>query len=182
MKKSKSIKTLIPKGVSARMWILLIVLAAIWVRMYHIDYPAIGYHNVKENFYIGMAKFMLADGDFIHRKAFDSGYLEIPYFEEYPQIPLISWFAALAWQIVGVSLWPLRGLIIAASCMCIILIYKILKNFNSDVFFALVASAMFAFFPLSIFFGRNIQPEPLALLSMLCGNLYFFLCLKIVYR
>ena len=173
MKKEKS-KAITSKS-SFAIFLLLscIILLASAARSYHLDYPAIGYHNVKENFYIGMAKFMIMDGDCLHRKAFDSGYLEIPYFEEYPQIPLLSWWAVLVWPFTSGALWPIRSLVVLSSCLCIYLIFRITSLLKGNHFLGLCSAIFLALFPLSIFFGRNIQPEALALACMLVGTLFF---------
>ena len=173
----KSLKKLNPFSASNHtrliFFIALIILFAAAVRCYHLDYPAIGYHNVKEHLYLSMAKFMWMDGDFLHRKSFELGHLDIPYFEEFPQIPLISWCAVLVWPFTGIALWPLRALVVLSSCLCIYLIFRITSLLKGNHFIGLCSAIFFALFPLSIFFGRNLQPEALALACMLVGTLFF---------
>lgn len=150
-----------------------IIVAAAAARCYHLDYPAIGYHNVKEHEYIGIAKFMIKDADIFHRKSFNLGQLDVPYFEEYPQFPLIPLWIAFLRQLNFEELWPVRLLSVFASCLNIFLLYRIVRAMGGSVFIGLSSALFFGIFPLSIFFGRNIQPEALALACMLSGTLLF---------
>ncbi len=150
-----------------------IIAAAAVARCYHLDYPAIGYHNVKEHEYIGIAKFLLKDANIFHRKSFNLGQLDVPYFEEYPQFPLIPLWIHLLRQLSFEDLWPVRLLTVIASCLNVFLLYRIVRAIGGDIFTGILSAFFFAIFPLSIFFGRNIQPEALALACMLSGTLLF---------
>jgi 4-amino-4-deoxy-L-arabinose transferase-like glycosyltransferase len=154
-------------------FLFIFLVLGFYLRSYHIDYPSIGYHNMKENEYIGAAKFMYSEGDFLHRKLFRMGNLDVPYFEEYPQIPLIQWSAVIFWKLLGFTLWPVRLLMILASVFSIYVVYLLINELSKNRYLSLLSAFLMSVLPLGIFFGRNIQPESPALFFVLLGVLYY---------
>ena len=76
--------------------------------MYHLDYPSIGYHNMKEHEYMDPAvhyynEGLFTDSNFLHRRSFMFDGLDegTQYHEEYMQVPIISYTTFFAWKIFG---------------------------------------------------------------------------------
>ncbi|HBU08313.1 MAG TPA: hypothetical protein DEA99_03770 [Candidatus Omnitrophica bacterium] len=154
-----------PKNLITVILLSLIILTGFFLRSYHLNFPSIGYHNMKENEYIGEALFMLKDADYLHRKLFRMGMDELPNFEAYPQMPILPW-------IFGIKLWLARLVIIAFSLGSIPLLYLIVKKLSKSRSLALLSSLLLTIMPLGVFFGRNIQPEiPALFFLLLC--IYF---------
>ncbi len=155
------------------LFLFIFLVLGFYLRTYHVDYPAVGYHNMKENEYIGAAKFMYYEGDYLHRKLYRMGGQDVPYFEEYPQIPLIQWASVILWKLFGMHLWLTRILIILASVGSIYVVYMLINELTKSRYLALLSSFFMAILPLGIFFGRNIQPEAPALFFMLLCAYYY---------
>ena len=156
-----------PKKLITVLLLSLIILSGFFPRAYHLSFPSIGYHNMKENEYIGEALFMLKDGDYLHRKLFRMGMDELPNFEEYPQMPILPWAFVLLWKIFGVKLWLARLVIVAFSLGSIPLLYLIVKKLSNNKSLALLSGLLLSLMPLGVFFGRNVQPEAPALFFLL---------------
>ncbi|MBU0536654.1 MAG: hypothetical protein KJ922_02835, partial [Nanoarchaeota archaeon] len=89
-----------------------ILLFGFYLRVYHLDYPVMGYHNWKETHYLTEAR------NFAREGFFSQGFF-VPSFD-YPPLdsdpsgahsdtfPTISIFAALMFKIFGVHLWAAR--------------------------------------------------------------------------
>lgn len=164
--------------------IIAFILFGFYLRAYHIDYPPIGYHNMKENQYLPYTLFMYnADEflDYFRTETFWAGSTERGYFTQY-ELPIISWLILPGWKVFGVQLWFARLIIILFSLGCIPLIYKITKELGKRKeeqhnkhleWIALTASFLFAIMPLAIFFGRNVQPETPGLFFILLGTFFF---------
>src|SRR5689334_9290932 len=101
-----------------------------YLRAYHIDFPSIGYHNMKENEYLGESIFFNQQGDYLHRRTFNFWGLEDGpgYFEEYAQAPLLPYATTLIWKITGEQIWVPRLIVILFSLASIILIYLIVRQ------------------------------------------------------
>lgn len=158
---------LLPKNLITAVLLFLVILSGFFLRAHNLNFPSIGYHNMKENEYIGEALFMLKDGDYLHRKLFRMGMDELPNFEEYPQMPILPWAFVLLWKIFGLKLWLARLVIIAFSLGSIPLLYLIVRKLSDDKFLGLLSSLLLSLMPLGVFFGRNIQPESPALFFLL---------------
>ena len=50
--------------------LILFLLLGLYLRIYHLNYPSIGYHNMKENEYLDEAYFFKTDGNWLHKQAF----------------------------------------------------------------------------------------------------------------
>ena len=144
-------------------------------RVFNIDIPSIGYHNMKENEYLSQAFTQWNFGDYFRRRTHISGLDSGPgYFEEYPQIPLLPWMIIGIWALTGIQFWSARLIIILFSVATIPFIYLLVKRMTIDnEFIALTAAFIFSILPLAVFFGRNIQPESPALFFLVLG-LYFY--------
>lgn len=144
-------------------------------RVYNIDVPSIGYHNMKENEYLSQALNQWNYGDYFRRRMHIFGLDSGPgYFEEYPQPPFLPWMFISVWTITGVQFWSARLIIILFSVATIPFLYLLVRNLTKDnEYIALTAAFIYSVLPLAVFFGRNIQPEAPALFCLVLG-LYFY--------
>lgn len=162
--------------------LIAIMFLGLYLRTYHIDYPTIGYHNMKEDEFLSFAINMHDSGDYIRTTWFDcsvstNDYFGDPYerchFNE-SETPLPIWLMILFFTIFGWKLWVARMSIILFSVGTIALIYLVVKKVTDKEYLALLSAFFYAVLPLSIFFGRNIQMDSPSLFLGLC-TLYFFI-------
>jgi len=156
--------------------LLAFMLYGFYLRSYHMDFPVIGYHNMKENQYIPYTEFMYnADEflDYFRTETYWIGSQEHGYFTQY-EFPLIPWIILVLWWTFGIKLWAARLVIILFSVSCIPLLYLVGRQLTENKFILLFACFLFTLMPLSVFFGRNVQPEAPALFFILLGSYYFF--------
>ncbi|MBI5003346.1 glycosyltransferase family 39 protein [Candidatus Woesearchaeota archaeon] len=155
--------------------LLAFMLFGFYLRSYHMDFPVIGYHNMKENQYIPYTEFMYnADEflDYFRTETYWIGAQQHGYFTQY-EFPFIPWMILLLWWIVGVKLWAARLVIILFSLASIPILYLVGKKLTDNVSLVLVACLFFTIMPISIFFGRNVQPEAPAVFLILLGTYWF---------
>ncbi|MDD1720332.1 MAG: glycosyltransferase family 39 protein [Methanoregulaceae archaeon] len=140
-------------------------------RVYHMDSPSIGYHNMKENEYLSQARYQWTEDDYLRRRTHLAGLDPGPgYFEEYPQMPLLPWMIMGAWAVFGVQIWAARLIIVLFSVATIPALYLLVKRLSKDnEYLALTAAFIFSLLPVAVFFGRNIQPEAPALFFLVLG-------------
>ncbi len=162
-------------------YVILFLLACMvfgfYLRSYHMDFPVIGYHNMKENQYIPYTEFMYnADEflDYFRTETYWIGSQERGYFTQY-EFPLIPWMILSLWWLSGVNLWAARLVIILFSVASIPLLYIVGRKLTDSVPLILAACFFFTIMPISIFFGRNVQPEAPAVFFILLAT-YFFFC------
>jgi hypothetical protein len=169
---------------SRRPWLPLVAVTAIALlglklRVYHLDFPSIGMHNMKENEYLSEARNMRRSGDYVHRRINLSGLEEGPgYFEEYPQIPLLPWTILGAWTLLGEGFWEARLPIVLFSCASFFVLFFFARRLSGRTSLALIAVFLLALMPTHVFFGRNIQPESPALLFALLASLFWLRLLE----
>jgi hypothetical protein len=153
-----------------------LLLLGFYLRSYHIDYPSIGYHNLKENQHLSETLNYYRHGLSIHREVFfQSGDKEPPYYEEYPQLPIIPYTGYALWKIFGISFWAMRLQIILYSLGTVLASFFLVRRLTGDVLMALLTAAVMTVLPINVFYGRNIQPESPCLLFMM---LFFIAFLK----
>jgi len=161
-------------------WVIIILIIflilGVYLRSYHLDFPSIGYHNMKENEYLDQAYFFTEEGDFFHKRAFAfSGLNEkTVYHEEYGQAPLVPYMISIFWSIFGQSLLIPRLLMVAFFMAAVFMTYLIAKRLTDNEYLSLLSAGLMTIMPLGIYFGRNVQPEPPALFFALLGA-YFFI-------
>ncbi|MBF0463603.1 MAG: glycosyltransferase family 39 protein [Nitrospirae bacterium] len=156
--------------------ILIVALAyGFYLRSYHIDYPSVGYHNMKENQHLSETLNFYKTGISIHRQVyFQEADRDIPYYEEYPQLPFIPAIGDVLWKIFGVSYWLMRIQMIAYSLGTIVISCIFVKRLTDDTNLSLLTAVYMAIMPLNVFFGRNIQPESPCLFFVMLFYLLFF--------
>jgi hypothetical protein len=161
-------------------WIVLalLVLFGGYLRVYHLDYPVVGYHNWKETHYLTEARNFEREGFFAHGLFIPAW--DLPFLNEDPAgshadtFPTISILGAISFKIFGEELWAARGIGVLLNIASIILFYLIIKRLFKREDLALTTAALFAMNPLMIFFSRNFQLDSPALFFMLLGTLYLF--------
>ncbi|MBT7238003.1 phospholipid carrier-dependent glycosyltransferase [Candidatus Woesearchaeota archaeon] len=159
-------------------FILLILIFAFYLRVYHIDYPVVGYHNWKETHYLTEARNFADDGFFAN------GFF-IPSWN-YPMVgedtsgahgdsfPTISIIVGFLFMILGKSLLIARFTNIAFMLGAIFMLYLFTKELTRRKDMAFTVAALAAINPLFIFFGRQMQLVNSALFFMVSAG-YFYL-------
>lgn len=159
-----------------------IFLIALALRCYNINFPSIGYHNMKENETLSMAREMLNTDDFITKRVyFYDAFSDKPVMKKNAQPPLVSYQTILSWKLLGENLWGPRLINAVFGASSIFFIYLIGKLLFSNIYLALFMAYMLAVMPLAVFFSRNLQPESPAFFLMLLGN-YFYLKFASVFK
>src|SRR3989338_7849962 len=151
-----------------------ILILGLGARLYHIDYPVIGYHNMKEAHTLGEAYSMYNDGELFANKEMYSITFDNPNGDHMDNLPILSCINAGLWSVFGINLWIARLVIILFSIGVIIMSYFAARKLFKRESIALLASFFAAIAPVLVFFGRNVQYDMPALFFMLAG-LYFFL-------
>ncbi|MDO8748757.1 MAG: glycosyltransferase family 39 protein [Candidatus Omnitrophota bacterium] len=165
--------------VSTIIILLFIIVLGFALRIYNMDFPSIGCHNMKENEYLGIAQEMQKTGDFITQRVYFYNALSgIPGVKPYFQPPLVSYQVLLAWKLFKENIWGPRLCNILFGLLSIGLMYLIAKGLFHTTAPALFSAFLLAIMPLAVFFSRNIQPESPAFFYafweyMLC-QIYFF--------
>jgi 4-amino-4-deoxy-L-arabinose transferase-like glycosyltransferase len=162
--------------------LLVLIIFSLAIRLYHINFPSIGYHNMKENEFISIAKNMLKTKDFFSR------YVDFHYGleKEAKKIGLFPGGHLLSYQIIFCSkvfgkdrfLGCSRIINILFFIIALIFMYKIITLLTLNKRMGLLSAFILSILPLSIFFSRNLQPESPAFLFMLIGIYYYFLFIK----
>jgi hypothetical protein len=161
--------------IAQKLILLVIILYALLLRLPQLDSPSIGYHNMKENEYISIAKNMLKSGDFFTREVdflnSTNGSKDYGY---HPQVPYVAYQIALGFKFFGNnSLWFPRLLNILYMLVAIIVLFAVTRILTGEFFYAIAAALLLAIFPVSVFFSRNLQPDTGAFLCMMAGQLYW---------
>lgn len=152
----------------------LILLLGFLVRTYHINFPSIGYHNMKENDLLSIAQEMKRTGDFLTRRVyFLSGLEEEPMVKLFPQVPLIPYQILVSWRFLGENLWGPRLLNVIFGVLSILVIYLIGRLLFRETILSLLCAFFLSIMPLAVFFSRNIQPESPGFFFMILGNLFY---------
>lgn len=151
-----------------------IILFGLFLRVYNLNSPSIGYHNMKENEYLSIAQEMERTQDFITRRIyFYNAFDDVPIMKIYPQIPLISYQTLIAWKFFGHNMWAPRLFNVIFGALSILIIYAITNLLFNNITLSLFSAFLLAIMPLSVFFSRNLQPEGPAFFFMLLGNLFY---------
>jgi len=152
----------------------LILLLGFLVRAYNLNFPSIGYHNMKENEYLSMAQEMQRTQDFVTRRIyFYNAFDDNPLMKLYPQPPLISYQILLSWKLLGENLWGARLFNVFFGVGSIALIFFLARLLFAEEALALFSALLLAIMPLAVFFSRNLQPESPAFFWMLAGTFFY---------
>lgn len=162
--------------------LLVILIFGGYLRVYHLDYPVVGYHNWKETHYLTEARNFARDGFFEHGVFVPAW--DLPFIAEDPDgahadtFPTISLLGAVGFKIFGENLWVARGIGVLLNLASILFIYLIVKMLFKREDLALTTAFLAALNPLMVFFSRNFQLTSPALLLMLAGLYFLFLYIE----
>ena len=163
--------------------LILFILLGFYLRVYHVDYPVVGYHNWKETHYLTEAR------NFAREGFFSAGFF-VPMWD-YPGIyedqngshsdtfPTTPIIVGLLFNIFGISLTLARLTNIFLSLGSIFFMYLIVKNLFNREDLALLSAFILAINPLNIFFGRQMDLINSALFFTLAGTYFYLLWLKL---
>src|SRR3989338_10640863 len=103
-----------PKKLITVILLSLIILTGFFPRAYHLNFPSIGYHNMKENENISIAKYIRDTNDFVNRKIyFYDAFSDKNDFGLYPQVPFTAYQIFIGYKLFGDNLWfPLRYILL----------------------------------------------------------------------
>ncbi len=151
-----------------------ILLLGLVLRLYNLNFPTVGYHNMMENESLSMAQEMKRTGDFLHKRVyFYNAFEEDPVLKDNPQPPLVAYQILLAWRMFGENIWAPRLINIffgVAGILLMYLISRLLFVGREPPFFCAILTAVM---PLAVFFSRNIQAESPAFFFMLLATLFY---------
>ena len=150
--------------------LLILLVLACAVRLYHINSPIIGVHSwrqadtaaIARNFYENGYKFLYPQIDWGGASA---GHVE-------SEFPLYSFVVALFYQLSGVQEFWGRLLSVIFSLVSIYFLYLLVKKFT-DSNTAFWSAFFYGFLPLNIFYSRTFMPESAMLLCSILG-VYLF--------
>jgi hypothetical protein len=159
---------------------IVIFFLIIWgyqLRAYHIDYPSIGYHNMKENIYLMQAYHMYEGGSPFELSMLYYADKENTFQKD--MLPLIAWSTVILWKIAGSTslFWP-RLIMIICSLANILLIYWFVNLITKKKELGLISALLMTFMPIGVFFGRNIQPDVPGVTFILLFSIYFYKWIK----
>ncbi|MEM2918494.1 MAG: glycosyltransferase family 39 protein [Candidatus Altiarchaeota archaeon] len=158
--------------------LLLITLLGFYIRIYHLDYPVIGYHNWKSVHYLSEAR------NFVREGFFSKGFF-VP-IQDYPPMnadpsgahsdtfPLTPIIIAIAFKIFGFELSIARLVTIIFVVATIPLMYLISKQIFKREDFALVSAFLTAILPLTSFYPHSVELSNHALFFFIL-SIYAFL-------
>ena len=170
---------LLPERPIARktFWILAgILVFALAIRLYHIDFPALGYHNMKENEFISMARNMVKADDYLARQIdFYNGLSPSPSGASIPPVGYFTaWQTALCYKWLGDGYYLVasRGINVFYFLLSLLFMFRIGATLTQTPAIGILATLILSFLPLGNFFSRNLQPESPAFLLMLIAIFY----------
>jgi hypothetical protein len=159
--------------------LIAILVLGVAMRFPRLDAPPIGYHSMKEVHNLSVAKGYLDYGDFVHKRVLYSGMSDGPgYIEGLPQFQFLPLIYFALWKAFGVKIWLARLVVIAFSLGDIALAYVLARRLGGSEELSLLAALLMAILPLSVFFGRNIQPDAAALFFLLLSTVFFLKWLR----
>lgn len=154
--------------------LLLIVSAGFLARTYHLNFPSVGYHNMKENEVLSIAQEMQRTGDLLtSRVYFHDGLADDPGKIAAIRPPLVPYQILLSWKLFGQNLWGPRLINVFFGCASILIVYALGVVLSGSAQAGLWAALFLAVLPLSVFFSRNLQAESPAFFFMLLGSLFY---------
>lgn len=155
-----------------------ITLFGFYIRIYHLDYPVIGYHNWKSVHYLSEARNFVREGFF--SKGFFVPTWDYPPMSADPSgahsdtFPLTPIIIAIAFKIFGFELWAARLAVIIFVVATIPLMYLIAKQIFRREDFALVSAFLTAILPLTAFYPHSVELSNHALFFFIL-SIYAFL-------
>jgi len=158
--------------------LVIIVLFGLYLRLYHDDYPVVGYHNWKETHYLTEARNFAREGIFAHGifvPAWDYPDMgEDPsgvHSDTFPTTPIL---VGELFKLFGISLVLARIVNVLLALGSVVMMYFLVRKLFSREDLALTSAALMSINPLLVFFGHQMDLLNSALFFCLLG-LYFYL-------
>ena len=168
------------KKVPKRVWVILALVLILGIgfhlRMYHADYPPIGYHNWKEVHYLSEARNFAEDGFFAHGFFVpERDLFNLPDHNgvHSDTVPTISIVVGVAFKLFGSSLFVARLVNVLFALGSVLLFYLVIKKLFHREDLALTCAALLSLNPLLVFFGRQMQLINPALFFTLLGAYWY---------
>ncbi|MBN2367898.1 glycosyltransferase family 39 protein [Candidatus Woesearchaeota archaeon] len=188
-KKQKKKKTTQPElgtedilKIFVSLWPLAILLAILvfgfYLRLYHYQYPVIGYHNWKTTHYITEARNFaregfFKEGFFVPMRDTTESIYENPTGAHYDTFPAISIIVGAVFKLFGISLSVARLTNIFLSLGSVAAFYLLIKELFKREDIALLCAFLAAVNPLYVFFSHNVQVVNPGILFMLLGSFFY---------
>jgi 4-amino-4-deoxy-L-arabinose transferase-like glycosyltransferase len=151
--------------------LLLILILAFLLRLYHINFPVAGWHSWRQADTAAIARNFYQDGFNLLYPQVDWGGNSPGFVES--EFPLYSFLVSLLYAVFGANdLWG-RVLSVVFSIATIYGLYLLVRKLLS-VKVALWTALIYAILPLNVFYGRAFMPESAMLLCSVFG-IYWFL-------
>src|SRR3989338_3143367 len=150
-----------------------ILLLAVGLRSFNLNFPSIGYQNLNENEYLIAAQEMKRTGDYLINKIYCYNIFQEPA-DRYRSWPaLIPYQILLDWKLFDENLWGPRLFNVLFGCLSVLAFYRLSLFLFKNEARALSAGLLLAIMPLAVFFSRNLQPESPAFFFMVLSNLLY---------
>lgn len=157
----------------------LIAVLGFVLRAYNLDFPSIGYHSMRENESLSIAKEMSVREDFFSKRVyFFNAFEDAPGISKNKDIPMVSYQTILAWKVFGENLWGPRLLNVVFGVFGVIALYLIAESLFAGFYIPVFCAFLCAVLPVLTFFSRNLQPDIPAFFFMLLGSLFYLRFLK----
>ncbi|PIN86273.1 hypothetical protein COV19_05690 [Candidatus Woesearchaeota archaeon CG10_big_fil_rev_8_21_14_0_10_44_13] len=156
-------------------WIILalIIIFGFYIRVYHLDYPVIGYHNWKETHYLTEARNFERYGDWLTPRADSPDIFTNPDGAHGDTLPVTSWASAIGFIFFGEKVGVARFISVLFVMAGIFFLYLVIRRLFKREDFALTAALIASTNPLLVFFGRQVQLDnPALFFGMLSIYLY----------
>jgi 4-amino-4-deoxy-L-arabinose transferase-like glycosyltransferase len=154
--------------------VLILILAfGVYIRIYHLDYPLIGYHNMKEAHTLMEARHFYNEGNYFTNKFDYLVTIDNPDGIHSDNFPMLGWIIAFMWKFTGVNLFMPRLFMIILSLVIIYFTYLIIFELFGKKDLALLSAFLANTCPLFAFFGRRVFYDVPALMFALIAVYYF---------
>ncbi len=164
----------IPQKIKDISLLCAILILGFALRAYNANFQSIGFHNMQENEFIGLAHNMQNDRSYAAAKTYyHDSFNDGAAANRRLQPPLVSYQTLLAWKAFGENVWGPRLINIIFGAGSILLVYFIAALLLGNRNIALLAALEMAIMPLGVFFSRNLQPDSPAFFFMLLGTLFY---------
>lgn len=151
--------------------ILLILLLSLIMRLLNLWIPFIDQHYIRQSDTAAIALNFFNNGFNIFKPEVFTG----PYVHNYieTEFNLVPFLAAILYVIFGVHEWVGRFISVVFSLATIFLIYKLFL-YLTDKRKAILISFIYSILPVTVYFGRNFQPDA-AMMFFTVGYVYYTL-------
>lgn len=166
-----NLKDTVKRFLSDNKHILLILLLALLMRLLNIWIPYIDQHYIRQSDTAAIALNFFNNGFNIFKPEAFTGPYEHNYIET--EFNLVPFLAALLYTIFGVHEWVGRLISVVFSLFTIVLIYRLFL-YLTDKKKAILISFIYSILPVTVYFGRNFQPDA-AMMFFTVGYVYYSL-------